>query len=41
MSFAGEPIKAPIIARGPFVMNKEQEIIEAFESYRNGTFFRW
>ncbi len=36
--FAGEPIKAPVIARGPFVMNTEQEIVEAFESYRNGTF---
>ncbi|MEK4426551.1 pirin family protein [Solibacillus sp. FSL K6-1523] len=36
--FAGLPIKEPIAARGPFVMNTEEEIKEAYASYRNGTF---
>lgn len=36
--FSGEPIKAPVVAQGPFVMNTQEEIYEAFESYRNGTF---
>lgn len=36
--FSGEPIKAPVIARGPFVMNTQEEIAEAYASYRNGTF---
>ena len=36
--FSGKPIKQPVVARGPFVMNTEEEIREAFESYRNGTF---
>ncbi|ATP42475.1 hypothetical protein CSE16_15725 [Solibacillus sp. R5-41] len=36
--FAGLPIKEPIVARGPFVMNTDEEIKEAYASYRNGTF---
>lgn len=36
--FAGEPIRQPVVARGPFVMNSVQEINEAFASYQNGTF---
>lgn len=36
--FAGLPIKEPIVAQGPFVMNTQEEIQEAFLSYRNGTF---
>lgn len=36
--FSGQPIKEPIVAQGPFVMNTQQEIQEAFLSYRNGTF---
>lgn len=36
--FSGEPIKEPVIAQGPFVMNTQEEINEAFASYRNGTF---
>ncbi|MBQ0140124.1 MAG: pirin family protein [Kurthia sp.] len=36
--FSGEPIKEPVVAQGPFVMNTQQEIQEAFASYRNGTF---
>ena len=38
--FAGEPIKEPIVSRGPFVMNTVEEINEAFASYRNGTFLQ-
>ena len=36
--FSGEPIKEPIVAQGPFVMNTAEEIQEAFQSYRAGTF---
>lgn len=36
--FAGLPIKEPVVARGPFVMNTNEEILEKFENYRNGTF---
>lgn len=36
--FAGTPLKEPIVARGPFVMNTEEEIIQAYTDYRNGTF---
>ena len=38
--FSGEPIKQPVVARGPFVMNTVEEINEAFASYRNGTFLQ-
>lgn len=36
--FAGEPLKEPVVARGPFVMNTEEEIAQAYRDYRNGTF---
>lgn len=36
--FAGAPLREPVVARGPFVMNTEREIIEAYSDYRKGTF---
>lgn len=33
---SGEPIKEKIVAHGPFVMNTETEIMEAFRDYRMG-----
>ncbi|TBL73896.1 pirin family protein [Paenibacillus thalictri] len=38
MLYAGEPIREPVVARGPFVMNTEEEIFQAFDDYRNGRF---
>ncbi|WP_424767610.1 pirin family protein [Paenibacillus sp. sgz302251] len=36
--YAGEPLGEPIVAYGPFVMNTEEQIREAYEDYRNGKF---
>lgn len=36
--FGGQPIRQPIAARGPFVMNTNEELKEAFADYRNGQF---
>jgi quercetin 2,3-dioxygenase len=33
---SGEPINEKIVARGPFVMNSDTEIMEAFRDYRMG-----
>jgi len=35
---SGEPLKEPIAAHGPFVMNTRQEILQAFEDYEQGKF---
>lgn len=35
---AGTPLNEPIVQRGPFVMNSEAEIRQAFEDYHNNRF---
>ena len=35
---SGEPIREPIAAYGPFVMNTREEILEAIEEYNSGKF---
>ena len=35
---SGAPIGERVVARGPFVMNSETQILEAFDDYRNGRF---
>lgn len=34
----GEPYNEPIVARGPFVMNTHQEVLDAFADYQDGKF---
>lgn len=36
-----EPLDEPTVAQGPFVMNTEEEIEEAYDDYRHGKFGSW
>ena len=36
--FAGEPLREPVVAHGPFVMNSEEEIRQAYRDYQEGKF---
>ena len=38
MLYAGQPIGEKVVARGPFVMNSEEEIVQAYRDYREGKF---
>lgn len=36
--YAGQPIGEKVVARGPFVMNSEEELTQAYKDYREGKF---
>ncbi|MDM5224726.1 pirin family protein [Cytobacillus sp. NJ13] len=38
--YAGEPVKEKVVARGPFVMNTEEEMRTAYKEYMEGTFLK-
>jgi len=37
---SGKPLNEPIAWRGPIVMNTDEELMVAFQEYRNGTFIK-
>ena len=39
-TISGKPINEPVAWYGPIVMNTEEELKQAFQEYRNGTFIK-
>ncbi|MBD3747936.1 MAG: pirin family protein [Sphingobacteriales bacterium] len=37
----GKPFNEPVVSQGPFVMNTEKEIMEAYQDYRSGKMGSW
>lgn len=37
----GKPLREPVVAQGPFVMNTEEEIKQAYQDLRAGKFGEW
>ena len=35
---AGKPLREPVARHGPFVMSTREELVQAFEDYRRGSF---
>jgi len=35
---AGKPLNEPVARGGPFVMNTREEVLQAFDDYRNNKF---
>ena len=38
---AGKPLQEPVVAHGPFVMNTEEQIKQAYEDLKAGKFGEW
>jgi redox-sensitive bicupin YhaK (pirin superfamily) len=38
---AGKKLREPVVAKGPFVMNTQEEISQAYKDYREGKFGEW
>lgn len=36
-----KPLNEPVVAQGPFVMNTQEEITQAYQDYRDGRFGTW
>ena len=37
---SGKPLREPVAWQGPIVMNTQDELRQAFDDYRNGTFLQ-
>ncbi|MDA3851899.1 MAG: hypothetical protein PF447_11595 [Spirochaetaceae bacterium] len=37
---SGQPLKEPVAWHGPIVMNTQEELIQAFQEYQNGSFLK-